>query len=85
MSYPSIENRKIIEDYFNETNNTIMYPKTDFEIEKIFDEYFDKVRCKNTMKLHREDDVIKMIKDLVNSPKGIVPDSVYELIPNIKF
>lgn len=83
--YPSIENRKIIEDYFNETDNTMMYPKTDYEIEKIFDEYFGKKMNKNTMTLHREDNVIKIIKDLVDSPKGIVPDSVYELIPNIKF
>jgi len=56
----------------------------DKDIEDDVDRFFDKKMITKS-KMLKERDVINVIKDCVNKPKGIVPDSVYELIPNIKF
>jgi hypothetical protein len=32
-----------------------------------------------------EETLVRMVKELVESPKGVVPDSVYEHFPDIRF
>ena len=54
-------------------------------LDREIDEYFDRHIVVKKSKMIKEQDVIKIIKDCVDRPKGIVPDSVYELIPDIKF
>jgi len=53
------------------------------ELEQAIDKYFNKDL--KTMKMLRSDDVITVIKECIDRPKGIVPDGVYELLPGIKF
>lgn len=49
------------------------------------DLYLNSLPKKTTIKMLKEDDVISVIRDCINKPKGIVPNSVYNLIPDIKF
>ena len=56
----------------------------DPEIEKIVDDYFLTKEIKK-VKMYKESDIINVIQECIDRPKGIVPDSVYTLIPHIKF
>jgi len=56
----------------------------DEKINEEIEEYF-LTKEVNTCKMYKESDVIQIIKECVNTPKGIVPNIVYDLIPDIKF
>jgi hypothetical protein len=63
--------------------STIEIP-VDNETEEIIDNYFS-TKEKKKINMLKESDVIVVIQECVNRPKGVVPDIVYELIPNIRF
>jgi len=66
-----------------ELNNITLFD-VNTEIEKIIDDYFLTKDIKK-VKMYKESDIIDVIRECIDRPKGIVPDSVYKLIPNIQF
>ena len=53
--------------------------------EKEIDEYFESLPKKKTVKLLIPNKVERILKDCINKPKGVIPNSVYEIFPNFKF
>ena len=57
----------------------------DKKAEKEIDEYFESLPKKKTIKLLIPNKVERILKDCINKPKGVIPNSVYEIFPNFKF
>ena len=64
-----------------------LYNHTPSKVDEKFEAELDKHLHKDvkTIKMLRIDEVTNAIRECVDRPKGVVPDSVYELIPDIKF
>jgi len=75
---------RVVNEWPHELGDIMLYFDVDTEIEHIIDEFFLTKTFKK-VKMIREDDVMDVIRDCVDTPKGVVPDSVYEILPNIQF
>jgi hypothetical protein len=55
----------------------------EFGIESYIDYYFDQKPIKSK-KMIKQEDVLRIIIDCINKPKGVIPNSVFEFIPDFK-
>ena len=60
-----------------------MVLKVDPVVDKKIDTYFK--QAKKLKKMLPKDEVEFVIKECINRPKGVVPECVYDLIPDLRF